>query len=106
MQSGEVCYKLNGQQEELVWTQTLGTDRNPVPFSNGDKVYASPSDGFRCDGTPLGEITYTNTIVEFTIPDHEYEDGKCIHCGEFEPDLVPLNPDGFYEISSEKGLES
>ena len=105
LQSGEVCYKLNGQQEELVWTQTLGTDRNPVPFSNGDKVYASPSDGFRCDGTPLGEITYTNTIVEFTIPDHEYEDGKCIHCGEFEPDLVPLNPDGFYEISSEKGLE-
>ena len=102
LQSGEICYKLNGQQEEIVWTQTLGEDSNPIPVSTGDKVYASPSDGFHCDGTPLGEISYTNTAIEPTIPDHEYEDGLCKNCDNIDPNFLSQNSEGVYEISTDR----
>ena len=29
---GEVAYKLNGDQSNIVWTQTIGADKSPVPF--------------------------------------------------------------------------
>ena len=46
--SGEVCYKLNGDQEAISWYQTLGEDEWPVLFDTHKRVWL--------DGT-----TYTNT---------------------------------------------
>lgn len=46
--SGEVCYKLNGEQEEINWFQTLGEDAYPVLFSTHKRVW-------------LDGETYTNT---------------------------------------------
>ena len=37
--SGEVCYKLNGDQAELNWYQTLGEDTCPVLFDSHKVVY-------------------------------------------------------------------
>ena len=37
--SGEVCYKLNGDQAELNWYQTLGEDSYPVLFDSHKVVY-------------------------------------------------------------------
>ena len=105
LQNGEVCYWLNGNQKEIVWTQALGQDGMPLPNPSGTKVYAHPSDGFRCDGTPLGTVTYANTPSELTIPAHEYADGACVNCGEVNPDYVHLNENGFYELKSAKDLE-
>ena len=42
--SGEVCYNLNGDQEELNWFQTLGEDTYPVLFDSHKVVYRA-SDG-------------------------------------------------------------
>ena len=102
--NGEVCYLLNGNQENIVWTQVLGQGNSPLPNPAGTKVYAHPSDGFRCDGTPLGTVTYANTPSELTLPAHEYADGVCVNCGEVNSDYVHLNENGFYEIKSEKDL--
>jgi hypothetical protein len=49
--SGEVCYKLNGNQEEINWFQTLGEDVNPVLFDTHKVVYRTE------------EGTYTNDKV-------------------------------------------
>lgn len=37
--SGEVCYKLNGDQEEINWFQTLGEDAWPVLFDSHKRVW-------------------------------------------------------------------
>ena len=37
--SGEVCYKLNGDQTEINWYETLGEDAYPVPFSTHKQVW-------------------------------------------------------------------
>ena len=34
--SGSLCYKLNGDQSDILWTQTIGTDPAPVP-GTGDR---------------------------------------------------------------------
>jgi len=43
--SGELCYLLNGSVADgTTWTQTIGTDANPIPFSASQTVHqASPS---------------------------------------------------------------
>ena len=86
--SGEVTYKLNGNKAEGGWYQTLNEDSTPTPIATSKKVYATPSDGFRCDGTPLGEITYTNEEGTVTLPDHKYEGFTCQVCGQIDPDYV------------------
>ena len=37
--SGEVCYKLNGDQSNIHWYQTLATDAYPVPFKDRLQVW-------------------------------------------------------------------
>ena len=93
--SGELCYKLNGDQSVIAWYQTLGTDATPVPFSTHAQVYATGA--VRCDGEPLPDspIVYTNTEGSIELPPHQYdEDGICTVCGS-----PRQNADGFYIIS-------
>ena len=96
--SGELCYMMNGEQTEITWWQTLGTDATPVPFSNSLQVYAAGNldcTGQSADGSPL---TYSNTKTQ-DIPDHQYHDGVCIVCGKVDPSMASL-VDGFYQIET------
>ncbi len=101
IRSGALCYKLNGDQSNVVWTQTIGTDPYPMPNPEGQRVYASGI--CRCDGAELEDnpLTYTNTESYPTIPDHQYGmDGICTVCGMTDPNAVKQNDKGFYLIGN------
>ena len=103
--SGSLCYKLNGDQSGIVWTQAIGTDPFPMPNPDGPRVYGSGT--LRCDGTEQegNPLTYTNTESYPVIPDHQFgDDGLCVVCGTPDPDAVKQNADGFYLIGSPKQL--
>ena len=101
--TGELCYKLNGPTG-TTFKQTLGTDDYPWPFGEHAPVYAVPSDGFRCDGEPQGDVTYSNTASGMSVPDHEYSGGFCDVCGDINLDYKTPNEDGFYEIENGSDL--
>ena len=96
LQSGELCYRLNGNQEEISWWQKLDEDSEPLPYyKEGAQVYANGA--LRCDGAVLpGEVEYSNTKVSI-IPDHVYDHGVCTACGLL--DATYKEPvDGVYEL--------
>ena len=104
--SGSLCYKLNGNQSEIVWTQALdGSDPFPMPNPNGPRVYASGT--LRCDGTELEDspLSYSNTESYPVIPDHQFDaDGTCVVCGTVNPNAVTKNEEGFYLIGNASQL--
>ena len=103
--SGSLCYKLNGDQSVISWTQTIGTDLTPVPGTGSLRVYASGT--LRCDGTEMEDnpLDYSNTESYPIIPDHQFgDDGICTVCGTPDPDAVKKNEDGYYLIGSPKQL--
>ena len=105
VKNGVLTYQLNGNQEEIGFWQTIGTDPYPTPVKGqSQQVYASPSGGYRCDGKPLGSVTYSNTFSERVIPDHTWEGAFCQVCGMFNTDFKQPNADGFYELASAKDL--
>lgn len=77
--SGELCYKINEGGETDAWRQNLSSDAYPVPFASHSMVYANGS--LNCDGTPGGDITYSNTQGEPQRADHQYIDDICSVCG-------------------------
>lgn len=96
--SGEVAYSLNKGNDAPVWMQDLGTD--PQPTLQGDKVvYANGS--LNCDGTPKGDLTYSNTNEGLTQDAHQFDQelGVCAVCGQFEQDA-----DGYVLVRSGKAL--
>ena len=100
--SGRLCYLLNGNQQEIVFTQCLGEDALPVISEGHKQVYLSCPDGLRCDGTALSENeTYTNEPV--VIPPHTYDEGICSVCGHFDVNAFEM-VDGAYEIANAKQL--
>ena len=104
--SGELTFLLNGDQSTISFWQTLGTDAAPVPFEGkSQQVYAAPSGGFQCDGTPLGNVTYTNSESATNIPPHTFNGGAfCEVCGFFNEEFIKPNADGYYELASGKDL--
>ena len=103
---GTLCYKLNGDQSTIAWTQALdGTEPYPTPDPNGQRVYASGT--ARCDGVELEEspFTYTNTESYPTVPDHQYgDDDICVVCGTADPNAVAQDEEGYYLIGTAKQL--
>ena len=83
--SGALCYKLNGNQEEIVWYQTIGEDEFPTFMPGHKQVYAIVD--MRCDGwfDPL-DATYANTPGQ-NKPDHKFADGFCTVCHQQDPDF-------------------
>ena len=105
VKNGILAYQLNGDQEEIGIWQTIGTDPYPTPIKGqSQQVYASPSGGYRCDGKPLGSVTYSNTFSERVIPDHTWDGTFCSVCGVFNSDFKQPNADGFYELATAKDL--
>lgn len=103
--NGALCYKLNGNQTDIVWTQDIDTDPYPMPDPRGKRVYASGV--VRCDGAELEDnpLTYSNTESYPTKPAHQFDaDGICIVCGQADPDAVKKNAEGYYLIGNAKQL--
>ena len=105
VKSGELCYRVNGDQTAIVYYQTIGTDDYPVPFNTSGQVYESAT--YNCDQTPLGGVEYTNVSSgEPVYPDHVYdaEIGMCKNCYKAlfdEPALV----DDYYELKNPGNVE-
>ena len=102
--SGELCYLLNGDQSNITWTQTLGTEDMPNMYGTSDRVYQAGTKN--CLGEALGSVTYNNVSGETIQLDHNFNPviGMCDVCYKAayeEPALV----DGFYEIKNAGNLE-
>lgn len=97
--TGEVCYGLNGDQSEIGWYQTIGTDETPVYDPSHGQVYMSGRK--HCDGSNYQENTYSNTSSTITQDDHDFVDGYCTYCDLYDDSFTMTpNADGYYEISS------
>ena len=102
--TGELCYKLNGDQSSFNWYQNLtgSVDATPVPFSTHSKVYANGT--LKCDGTSAGgDLTYSNSSTS-GIPPHTDVDGFCSVCGALIADHYSSDTEGFYNIGTDKDL--
>ncbi len=99
--SGELCYLLNGDQTNIVYTQTLGTDAMPVYGTASSQVYQVGT--IDCTGAAVGDINYSNTEGESVQRPHNYSEyGICSVCNGFEePNLV----DGWYELQNAGNVE-
>ena len=99
MATGEVCYALNGDQTNIGWFQTLGSDESPVLDPTHQQVYLKGRK--HCDGSLYEESTYANSPSEVTQDEHNFVDGYCSYCDLFDNNftLTP-NAEGIYEIGS------
>ena len=96
VESGKLCYLLNGNEGGVErFYQLLGTDPMPMPFAkDGALVYATAYCGEV--GNAAG---YTNTPTEPAVVDHQFENGFCSACGEWdETYMTPV--DGWFDISN------
>ena len=102
LSSGELTYNLNRGLGDPAWYQTLGTDVHPVLTPTSKPVYVIASDGYLCDGTPKGNLTYTNDAQNPNIPAHEYSGYVCKNCSQINTDFVTPQ-DGVYPLGN--GIE-
>ena len=101
--SGEICYTMNGDQSNINWYQTLGTDDLPVPFSSHSQVFANGQ--LLCDGTSAGgDIVYSNSNESVIPPHTDNGAGRCSVCGKLIPDFLALDDEGFYAITNAADL--
>ena len=97
VESGALCYLLNGDQTKISLFQTIGKDKMPVPDSTHGQVYANGHK--HCDGSDYDGVTYSNTEGTTTIDEHDYVNGVCDYCGKLK-----MNADGVFEINDERTL--
>jgi hypothetical protein len=106
--NGRLCYYMSGNQEEIIYWQTIGTDPYPTPIQGESKqVYYSGS--ITCDGIPMDEgdgSLYTNTECTPIIDKHEFIDGDfyCQKCGQVNPNFCE-QIDGVYQLKSTLDVE-
>lgn len=101
--TGELCYRLNGNQSKITFYQTLGEDEVPTFDSTHKRVYANGE--LNCDGSPVDEenVTYANEMTS-VVPPHEYdENGICVNCGHDSNAFTPA-ADGWYEVTTPSQL--
>ena len=85
LETGALCYKLNGDQNDIAWTQTLGEDATPTFMPGHKQVY--PAMELNCDGSyDAGVMTFTNDSGSAGRKPHEYVDGFCKNCNDENPD--------------------
>ena len=78
--SGELCYLLNTFSScDAHWTQNLGTDAYPLPFTSHKAVNVSGD--INCDKTLGANVTFTNDEAVTNVHEHDYIDGVCQNCG-------------------------
>ena len=96
VKSGKLCYLLNGKQEGLErFYQSVDTDPMPMPFAKENaRVYATAY----C-GEVGNAIGFVNTPTTPAVVSHQFENGFCSDCGEWdETFMTPV--DGWFNISN------
>lgn len=95
LSSGKGAYLLQGDQSDLWWTQTIGSDALPTPLGTGSQVYFTGT--IYCDGSLEG--SYSNTFSsDVTHQDHDFDANEiCRNCGIGK---TPAEDDGTYFIAS------
>ena len=89
VESGALCYKLNGDQTNIQWFQNLFEDEFPTFMPGHKQVYANGE--IRCDGALISdEVTYSNSEGSMK-PDHQFLDGFCMVCHQQDPDFPFLD---------------
>ena len=102
--SGELCFKLNGDQSTISWYQTLPDDEIPLPYANGhDQVYMNGQQ--HCDGTAYEGTFYSNENLGMVADDHTFADGFCSYCGTFDETYMTANDEGIFEIGTANQLK-
>lgn len=88
MESGSLCYRLNGDQSTVRWYQNLdnGQERDDFPTfipTHGTVVVRAD---MRCDGTYDPDVAVYSNSGEVVIPPHTFVDGFCKVCGAEDAD--------------------
>lgn len=100
--TGEICYALNGDQSEIGWYQTLGTDEAPMLDPTHKQVYMNGR--LHCNGDVYEGAVYSNENTGVTQDEHNIVDGFCDYCGLYDENYLTPNADGYYEIATAKQL--
>ena len=101
--SGEVCFKLNGDQSVIGWYQNLdGTDPQPVLDDTHGQVFMNGR--LHCNGEVYEGASYSNENAGTIKDEHNIVDGFCTYCGIFDDNYLTPNAEGFYEIATAKQL--
>ena len=69
--SGEICYNLNGDQEEIIWFQTLESDAYPVLL--GDHLQVWKYDDLYSNDSPDGIFEIQNSKFKIQNEDEVYD---------------------------------
>ena len=88
LESGSLCYRLNGDQSVIRWFQNLdnGEEEDYFPTfipTHGTVVVQAE---MRCDGTYDEESAYFSNSGDIVIPPHTYVDGFCQVCAQEDAD--------------------
>ena len=98
MGTGELAFRLNGNQSQIAWYQTIGQDAWPVLDSTHGVVYLKGE--VDCGGNSIGDVSYTNEPQAGTLPDHQFdEDGICTVCGTDGGKCAPAE-DGYFHLGN------
>lgn len=88
LESGSLCYRLNGDQSVIRWYQNLdnGEEQDLFPIfipTHGTVVVKAE---MRCDGTYDPDMAVFSNSGDVVIPPHTFEDGFCKVCGAEDED--------------------
>ena len=104
--SGEICYALNesvsGGEN---WFQTLNDDNYPFPYNGGihDPIYLNGRQ--HCDGTAYEDAALSNQDLGIATDDHDFQNGFCTYCGEFDETFMTADDEGYFEIGTPAQLK-
>lgn len=102
--NGELAYKLNGDQNEITWTQTIGQDEAPVLGTGSKQVYAHGR--VHCNGTTYENATYNNDPSGDVVQDeHNFVGGICTYCKKVVHDYLKPDANGVYHLSNVEQVE-
>ena len=97
--SGEICYNLNGDQEEIIWFQTLESDAYPVLL--GDHLQVWKYDDLYSNDSPDGIFEIQNSKFKIQNEDEVYDlSGRKINSSLFT--LHSSLKKGIYIINGKK----
>ncbi len=97
--SGEICYNMNGDQEEIIWFQTLESDAYPVLL--GDHLQVWKYDDLYSNDSPDGIFEIQNSKFKIQNEDEVYDlSGRKINSSLFT--LHSSLRKGIYIINGKK----
>ncbi len=100
---GELCYRLNGDQSEIVWFQTLTEDAYPVPDDRHLVVMVDENGRFYNDGQAIGQVKleqYLPSVVN--VYDIQ---GRLVRSGVDVRNALKDIPQGMYILGGKKVLK-